>query len=99
MLESRTIRRPQNPGASLAASGPKRGHAVLTVSSRFMIQGDIRTRQHLVSQVNPCVFAGGLRMRRRLIALSMSVFFMSSAFAGPKEEALAVLDQWTKAFA
>ena len=38
-------------------------------------------------------------MRRRLIALSMSVFFMSSAFAGPKEEALAVLDQWTKAFA
>jgi uncharacterized protein (TIGR02246 family) len=38
-------------------------------------------------------------MRRLLIALPMSVFFMSSAFAGPKEEALAVLDQWAKAFA
>lgn len=38
-------------------------------------------------------------MRRLLIALSMSVFFMSSAVADPKEEALAVLDQWAKAFA
>jgi hypothetical protein len=38
-------------------------------------------------------------MRHPLIALLVSVFFVSSAFAGPKEEALSVLDQWTKAFA
>jgi uncharacterized protein (TIGR02246 family) len=38
-------------------------------------------------------------MHRLLIALSASVLFISSAFAGPKEEALSVLDQWAKAFA
>jgi uncharacterized protein (TIGR02246 family) len=38
-------------------------------------------------------------MRGLLIAVSMSACFVSSAFAGPKEEALAVVDQWAKAFA
>jgi ketosteroid isomerase-like protein len=38
-------------------------------------------------------------MRHRLIVLLMSGLLASSAFAGPKEDALSVLDQWTKAFA
>jgi uncharacterized protein (TIGR02246 family) len=38
-------------------------------------------------------------MRHPLLVLLVSAFFVSSGFAAPKEEALSVLDQWTKAFA
>ena len=38
-------------------------------------------------------------MHRILISLLLSVLFAFSASAGPKEEALSILDQWAKAFA
>ena len=38
-------------------------------------------------------------MRHRLIVLFLCGLLGSSAFAGPKEDATAVLDQWAKAFA
>jgi hypothetical protein len=38
-------------------------------------------------------------MRRRLAAVVLCASLGSSALAGPKEDALAVLDEWAKAFA
>lgn len=38
-------------------------------------------------------------MRRAIAAIVLCASLGSSAFAGPKEDALAVLDQWAKAFA
>jgi len=38
-------------------------------------------------------------MRRYLTVFALCASLGSSAFAGPKEDALAVLDEWTKAFA
>jgi uncharacterized protein (TIGR02246 family) len=37
-------------------------------------------------------------MRELLIAVALFTSFCSTAFAGPKEEALQVLEKWTKAF-
>ena len=37
-------------------------------------------------------------MRRLLMALALSAAFCSAAVAGPKEDALQVVEKWTKAF-
>ena len=37
-------------------------------------------------------------MRELLVALALITLFCSTAIAGPKEEALQVLEKWTKAF-
>ena len=37
-------------------------------------------------------------MRELLVAIALITLFCSTAIAGPKEEALQVLEKWTKAF-